>query len=223
MTQEDNEFENNPDAIEAAGDLESMTIAKLRNYASLYRVAFAKDSTKDEIIKAIKYKMRNTTMVKVPEGDGRPAPGFVRVRLMKDGSPKARNAAVYFMVNGRTAAIPRGVPCDIPEKFVEAMRNSIHPQVVEDSSRAFNDPKRFSIEEAPSYPFEVLDRTPGPDPWPGTEVTRRASYGPREKFWKLFGRWPRRGEVHDAIKGGFIKREANEFIPETELEGNKKK
>lgn len=217
------EFEMNPDAEEVAEDLETYTIAKLRSYASLYRVPFAKDSTKEEIIKAIKYKMRNTQMVKVADGKAGPAPGFVRVKLMKDSSPKARNAAVYFMVNGRTAAIPRGVACDIPFKFEEAMRNSTHPQVVEDSSKAFNDAKRFSIEEAPSYPFEVLDRTPGPDPWPGTEVTRRASYGPREKFWKLFGRWPRRGEVHDAIKGGFIKREANEFIAETEVEGNKKK
>lgn len=210
------------DFQEVEESLESMTIAKLRQFASLQRVAFNKDSTKAEIIEMIKHRGRHQTLVKLAT-DGAPPPGYVKIRLLKDGGPKSRNLPVYIHINGRTATIPRGVPCLVPFKVVALLRDSTHPQLIEDASLHYNDPKRITVEQSPSYPFEVLDQTPGPDPWPGNEVGKAASYGPRLKFWKLFGRWPKRGEVHDAIKQGFIKMEANEMLTRNEQEEPKEK
>lgn len=218
---EDEEQEaSNPDFQEVEERLEDMTIAKLRQFASLQRVAFNKDSTKIEIIEAIKHRGRGQTLAKVAT-EGAPPPGYCKIRLLKDGGPKSRNLPVYIQINGRTATLPRGVPCLVPFKVVELLRNATHPQLIENSELAYNDPKRVTIENSASYPFEVLDSTPGPDPWPGNEVGKRANYGPRLKFWKLFGRWPRRGEVHDAIKQGFIKMEVGENIPLSDIEPDK--
>ena len=217
MSQDEDQVEN-PDFKEVEQDLDKMTIAQLRNYAALMKVPFAKDSTKNDILNAIKYRGRHQTLVKITNESDAPPPGYWKIRLMKDGANKARNLPVYVQVNGRTATIPRGIPCNVPYKIVEVLRNSTHPQVVEDSSLAFNDPKRIRIETSPSYPFEVLDKTDGPDPWPGNEIGKQASYGPREKFWRLFGRWPKRGEVHDAIKQGFIKMEVTERLPQSEVQ-----
>lgn len=210
----------NPDFSEVEQELEDMTIAKLRQFASLQRVAYNKDATKADLIAAIKYRGRGQTLAKIAT-DGAPPPGFCKIRLMKDGGPKSRNLPVYIHINGRTATLPRGYPCLVPFKVVELLRNATHPQLIEDASLPFNDPKRISIENSPSYPFELLDSTPGPDPWPGNEVGKAASYGPRLKFWKLFGRWPKRGEVHDAIKQGFIKMESGDNVSRSELEANK--
>ena len=218
---EEVEVLENPDFQEVEEQLEDMTIAKLRQFASLQRVAFNKDSTKQEIIDAIKYRGRGQTLAKIAK-DGSPPPGFCKIRLMKDGGPKSRNLPVYVHINGRTATIPRGVPCLVPYKVVELLRNSTHPQLIEDASLAFNDPKRITIEDSPSYPVELRDATPGPDPWPGNEVGKAASYGPRLKVWKLFGRWPKRGEVHDAIKQGFIKMEIGENVSLSEIEAEKR-
>lgn len=197
-------------------DFESMTIAKLRSFANLYRIPFARDSTKKDIISAIQHKLRGQTIAKPVVGDSRPGPGFARIKMMRDNAPRARNIPIYVQVNGRTCTIPRGVEVDVPEKIVECLRHSTHPQIMEDTTKAFNDPKRVRIEAMPSYPFEVLDRTPGPDPWPGYEVHKKSTYGPREKFWKLFGRWPKRGEVTEAIKGGFITLSPLEVVPDKE-------
>ena len=221
-TSEDQVLEN-PALASQEQDLEKMTIAQLRQYASLMRVAVAKDSTKLEILAAIKHRARGQTLVKVSDPNGPPPPGFVKIKILKDSSPRSKNIPVYIHINGRTATLPRGVAINVPEKVVEVLRNSTHPQLIEDSEKAFNDSKRIRIEASPSYPFEVLDRTPGPDPWPGNEIGKRASYGPREKFWKMFGRWPKRGEVHDAIKQGFIKMEPTEMLTRSETEEKKEK
>lgn len=220
MSQDEFESAVEDTEVDGAGgdvDLEGMTIAQLRTYANLYRVSFSRDSTKQDIIKAIKHKNRGKTFLKQADGDNRPKPGFVRIKLMRDSSPRARNLPVYVQVNGKTCTIPRGVAVDVPFKIEEVLRHSVHPQVVEDGSLPFNDPKRIKIEELPSYPFEVLDRTPGPDPWPGNEVGKKAFHGPREKFWKMFGHWPRRGELKEAIKEGLITIAPTERVADKEL------
>lgn len=199
---------------EDSDDLSTFTIARLRTVANLHRIPFSRDSTKLELIAMIEQKQKQTILFTPANTNNHPKPGFTRIKVMRDPTT---TQPVWVCVNGRNCTIPRSVECDVPEKIVEALRNSVHPQVVEDQSLPFNDPARIRIIEQPSYPFEVLDRTPGPDPWPGFEVSRMAAYRPRERFWKKFGRWPKRGELNEAVKSGIISLAPEEQLPGGEL------
>jgi hypothetical protein len=124
---------------------------------------------------------------------------------------------VYVSVNGYRITIPRGVQVDVPSKIVEVLNNAKDWQLVENPDEPMNSPKRYTRQPVLSYPFQLIDRTPGPDPRPGYERSKQAHYGPREKFAQLFGRWPKRHELLEARKEGFIKLEPNETLPAAEF------
>ena len=198
---------NSVDKNELREELEAMTIAKVRSYAAMYNISYTRDMSKDDIITTILDKMAKKNVMKAANLDAPPAPGRTRVLISKDVSigTKAGSRPVPVWVNGYVCTIPRGVAVDVPHKVVEVLKNSYHWQMTEDTSLPINDPKRMRFEPVVSYPFQILASTPGPDPSPGNEKAKQASYGPRLEFFEKFGRWPKRQELLDAMKQGFIK------------------
>lgn len=193
--------------------LDSLTIGQLRKYASLYRIALAKDASKPQILEAIKHKLKNKQITVVTDESKGPAPGRTRIVIQKDASlgPKAGGRPVPVFVNGYRADIPRGIPCDVPHKVVSLLQNCEHPQCVEDPDATGMN--LYKIEMLPSYPFTILATTPGPDPSPGFEKIKRQTHRPREAFYQMFDYWPSKEALREAIKEGLISLNKGERLP----------
>lgn len=184
--------------------LDAMNEQKLRQYADLMRVPVSKDMTRKEIIAAIKSKQRDRSTVEVAESGSRPKPGWARIEVLRDPSPGATNRPVYVNANGYKVTVPRGVDVDVPIKVVNVLNDSRSLKVSEDPEKPFNDPRRYRREFLHTYPFQVKDINHGPDPRPGLERTKAAKFGPKAEFREKFGRYPRKGELLQAQKEGFV-------------------
>jgi hypothetical protein len=187
-------------------ELESYDIAKLRKYAALNRISITREMDKAAIIEAIKNKNRGKDFILLAEAGKAPKPGFARIILQRDPTPGAANRPVYVQVNGYKCTVPRGVEVDVPHKVVNVLNDAKERKVEEDPSEPVNSMRRFKYVEIHSYPFSVLMATPGPDPSPSPAIqAKQAGYGPRLEYRDKYGRWPRRSELLEAIKNGFIK------------------
>lgn len=186
-------------------DFELMPLEVLRKYCGLYRIPIANTADKAEIIEAIKSKSKTREMATVAETDNRPAPGWARIELHRDPTPGSSNRPLYVSINGYRVTIPRGVQVDVPEKIVGVLNDAKEWKLVENQDEPLNSPRRYQRQPMLSYPFQLIDRTPGPDPRPGYEKSKASHYGPRAEFHERFGRWPTRAELLEAQKEGFIK------------------
>ncbi len=190
--------------------LEELTIGQLRQYAKLYRITYAKDATKADILSAIQTRLKGKQILDVVDVNKAPAPGRWRIVIQKDPSigVKAGGRPVPVFVNGYRCDIPRGVPVDVPEKVVRLLETCMHPQTVEDPTKN----GAYRIELLPSYPFTVQTFTAGPDPSPGFEKVKQATHRPREAFYQMFDYWPNKQALREAIKEGFISLHAGDRI-----------
>jgi hypothetical protein len=134
----------------------------------------------------------------VEDASSRPKPGFTRIMILKDNIPGASNVPIPVFVNGRKVLIQRGREVDVPDKFVHALRNA------EEVKYGTTDNGEEVKNIGPSYPFQVLDRTPGPDPWPGFEVNRAKRHRQREILRDRLGRWPNTREFNLAMEQGRV-------------------
>ena len=202
-------------------ELLEMDMAQLRKYAAAARVAIARDMNKEEIISAIKAKMKDKDILRIGEVGKAPEPGFARIILHRDPTPGAGNRPVYVQVNGYKCTVPRGIEVDVPMKVVSVLNDAKEMRKEEDPSQPYNSPARWRNIMVHSYPFQTLMFTPGPDPRPGFERTKAAKYGPRVAFRDKFGRWPQRAELIEAIKDGLIKLQPQEHLADKEFSNKK--
>lgn len=208
MSTENTSLDNEQDET-----LKSMEIAQLRKYAAIARVAITRDMDKNEIITAIKAKQRDRDTIRIAEVGNAPAPGWTRIVLHRNGSPGALNRPLYINANGYKCTVPVGVEVDVPHKVVEVLNNSIEMRKEPDTEKR----DRYGLvayKDVPvhCYPFQTIASTPGPDPRPGREKTEASRYGPRYKFMQMFGRWPKRAELLEAIKEGLIRLDSSDTL-----------
>lgn len=184
-------------------EFESMTIAQARAAAKLYNVPLAREMTLEDIRAALRRKVNKSNMVRVADTNSRPAPGMYRIILHKtsDFGAKVGGRPAFVGANGFKVNIPRNIAVDVPEKVIRILENSIHYVTMEGEAggQSYQEPHL-------SYPFQILDSTPGPDPKPGFEKMKARTYRAREKFRDRFGYWPKnQQQLRDALKEGFIK------------------
>lgn len=184
--------------------LDDFTDDQLRKYADLMRIPLTSTMERAEMLTIIKARQKDKQTVEIAETGTRPKPGWARIELLRDGSQGATNRPVYVNANGYKCTVPRGVEVDVPIKVVGVLNDCRSIRVSEDPDKPFNDPRRYKREMLPSYPFQVKDINPGPDPRPGLEKVKEAKHGPREEFRTKFGRYPRKGELLQAQKEGFV-------------------
>lgn len=188
--------------------LDGMTIGDLRKTAKLYNVNLSREMTAEDIKQAIHRKREKQNILLQADTSKRPAPGRWRIILHKttDQGVKAGSRPVTLRVQGYFCTIPRNVPVDVPEKVVRVLENSVHYVMSED------DEGKTIMEAVLSYPFQLVDFTDGPDPYPGYEKAKARKYKRREAFRDEFGYWPKNmAQVEDAEQKGLIgpkKREA---------------
>lgn len=184
-------------------EFETMTIAQARSAAKLYNVPLSREMTLDDIRAALRRKVSKGNVVRIADTNSKPLPGFYRIIVHKtsDLGAKVGGRPVFVGANGFKVNIPRNVAVDVPEKVIRILESAVHYVTMEGegTGQSYHEPQL-------TYPFQIVDHTPGPDPKPGFEKMKARTYRAREKFRDRFGYWPKnQQQLRDALKEGFIK------------------
>ncbi len=187
-------------------DFASMEIGQLRKYAAHMRLAIAKTSTKVDIIEAIERKLNGRVMPEFASEDTKVKPGYAKIIVLEDPMPDAANLPVYVGANGYVATLPRGIPLIVPMRVVRLLNDAKVTR--RKQSLSLNADGRESFKEtsvtSPSYPYQILDMTPGPELVTSLEAGKQRTAGPKRRYRQLFGRWPRPKELTRAIEQKLI-------------------
>lgn len=188
-------------------NFDEMDIGKLRQYASHLRVPVEKTAKKEDIIAAISAKLKNRSTVPLAEDRSSVPPGHAKIVILEDTMPGASNIPVFLNANGYVCTIPRGKEVIVPMRVVRTLNDA---KTQKRKQTLIHDPatgrERFAETTvvAPSYPFNVLEMTPGPEPLTTLEASKKKTIGPRRRYQALFGHWPKGNELPRAIEAGLI-------------------
>ena len=199
-------------------DFENMEIGKLRQYASFMKISLAKTASKQDIIDAISAKQRGKAAAVLADGTEGVPPGHAKIRILEDPTPGHKNFPIYFQVNGYECTIPRGKDVVVPMRIVRALQDSTVDKInqiteVDERGREFTKNETIKV---PSYPYQVLEITPGPEPLTNFERAKLKTIGPKHRFKKKFGYYPKPGQLHRAIESGLIGLESGEELDASE-------
>jgi hypothetical protein len=199
-------------------NFKEMDIGTLRKYASHMRLAIAKTSTKAEIIQAIERKLNGRVVPEFATDESRVKPGYAKIRLLSDPMPDAKNLPVFLNCNGYTCLIPRDVEVIVPMRVVRTLNYAQVTRKKQDlvSDNNGREVMRETSVTVPSYPFQILEMTPGPEVLTNLELSKLKTMGPKRRYRKMFGHWPKPRELTRAIEQKLIKLEDDEQLSPTE-------
>lgn len=195
-------------------DFDAMKISELREYAAHMRIPLAKTATKEEIKEAIKRKLAGRAApVLAKQGDKVP-PGHAKIIVNEDPNPGSMQVPIYLNANGYVCTIPRGKEVIVPMRVVRVLQDAkvnrlVQKEVQDQYGRMVFQNTTVTV---PSYPFQVLEVNPGPEPLTILEKQKMRSNGPRKRYAEMFGRYPRPAELRRAIEKGLIKLHDDETI-----------
>ena len=183
-----------------------MPIGKLREYAAHMQLVLPKTATKEDIKQAIERKLAGRTSVILAGKEGKVPPGHAKIIINEDPTPGSKNWPVPFNVNGYMCTIPRGKEVIVPMRIVRTLQNATSKRRVqtEHQDEYGRGIFRETTVTVPSYPFQLLEAVPGPEPLTALEISKRKTMGPRTRYRDLFGRWPRNADLTRAIEKGLI-------------------
>lgn len=199
----------------AKPEFQNMPIGKLREYAKHMQVALAKTATKTEIVQALEKKLAGRSSPIIAAVDGKVPPGHCKIIINEDATPGSKNYPIYMNINGYECTIPRGKEVIVPQRVVRTLNDAkvkrrTQIEVQDDYGRNVF---RETTVVVPSYPFQVLESVPGPEPLTALEISKKKSMGPRNRYRALFGRWPRGHELNRAIEKGLVSMQDDEELP----------
>lgn len=195
-------------------DFDAMKISELREYAAHMRIPLAKTATKEEIKEAIKRKLAGRAApVLAKQGDKVP-PGHAKIIINEDPNPGSMQVPIYLNANGYVCTIPRGKEVIVPMRVVRVLQDAkvnrlVQKEVQDQYGRMVFQNTTVTV---PSYPFQILEVNPGPEPLTILEKQKLRSNGPRKRYAELFGRYPRPAELRRAIEKGLIKLHDDEIV-----------
>ena len=195
-------------------DLKNMEIGQLRQYAKHLRLPLEKTATKPEIVKAIEQKLNGKTMPQLADATSKVPPGYAKIKLLEDPMPGASNSPAFVNINGYMATIPRGVEVIVPMRVVRTLNDAVVNKRRQSMVTLPNGREEFreTSVKVPSYPFQILEMTPGEEPKTALEEQKEKMMGPRKQYRNMFLRWPTRAELARAIEQGLIKLNQEEVI-----------
>lgn len=178
--------------------LEQLDIAELRKAAKALNIEARRDWVKEDFVRAIQDKQRQTTAAPVVfNPDLAPKPGYARIVMHRDPTPGHKNSPVQVGVNGRLLHIPRGVQVDVPIPFINVLndaRTTVSRQFPSGNSDAPGG--IYKEEETMSYPFQLVSITPGGE-FTNPNDSRSVEARRRQDFADKFGRYPTTGELKE--------------------------
>jgi hypothetical protein len=191
-----------------------MPIAKLREYAKHMRLPLAKTATKLEIIEAIDRKLNGRAAPEFAMSDSKVKPGYAKIRLLSDPMPGAANYPVFVNANGYVCMIPRDVDVIVPQRVVRVLNDAVVRRKKQALVSDNHGREVFTDTEVvvPSYPFQILEMTPGEEPLTILEKGKLKTIGPKRRYRQMFGRWPRPRELTRAIEQKLISLNDDEVL-----------
>lgn len=187
----------------ATPNFKEMDIAKLRQYAGHLNLQLARTDSKDDIIDKIESKLKNKQMAPLADDVNGVPPGHAEITVLQDPMPGAENLPVFMNANGYQCTIPRGVKVIVPMRVVRTLNDAIaHRRVQKESKPGI--PINEIIQPTLSYPFQIHNMTPGPEPKTKLEEAKAKTMGPRRAYRDLFGHWPKPHELRRAITEGLV-------------------
>jgi hypothetical protein len=201
-------------------DFDEMPIGKLREYAKHMQIPLAKTADKEEIKEAIKRKLSGRTSAVIADRGAKVPPGHAKIIINEDPTPGSKNFPVYFNINGYQCTIPRGKEVIVPMRIIRALNDA---KVKRRTQTAI--PDNFGREvfrettvTVPSYPYQLIEATPGPEPLTNHEKQKQKTNGPRARYALMFGRYPRPADLRRAIEKGLITIGDEEYAPEASVD-----
>lgn len=197
-------------------DFDNMEIGKLRQYAKFMQITVPKTATKEVIVEMIKNKRTGKVTPVLADKTDRVPPGHAKIILSEDPTPGHKNFPVYLNANGYECTIPRGVAVIVPMRVVRVLNDAkvVKTKQIENSITGNIEDHKVTVL---SYPFQVLDMTPGPEPLSALEISKKKAQAPRRRFKETFGYWPKPGQLTRAIEKGVLNlKEGEELTPEEE-------
>lgn len=196
-----------------------MDTDKLMQYASHLRITYPQTATKADLLEMIDRKLKGRATPSLADTGTQVPPGHARIKLLEDPMPGASNFPVYVNANGAEFTIPRGKEVIVPMRVVRTLNDASVKRRKQTSSidaqgREFTQEVETTV---PSYPFQILDMTPGEEPMTTLEKSKARSIGPRRRYQQIFGYWPRPGQLQTAIEKGLLDLMENEELPLAEI------
>ena len=198
----------------ARPDFANMPIGKLREYASHMQIALPKTAKKEEIQQAIERKLANRSAVVLATPDGKVPPGHAKIIINEDTMEGSKNYPIYMNVNGYQCTIPRGKEVIVPMRVVRTLNDAKVKRIkqMETQDEYGRTIFKNTTITVPSYPYQVLEMVPGPEPLTALEIQNKKKEGPRKRYRAMFGRYPRHAELNRAIEKGLITLDEDEQL-----------
>ena len=195
-------------------DFDNMPIAKLREYARHMNIALAKTAKAEEIKEAIIRKLAGRSSAVIAERGTKVPPGHAKIIINEDPTPGSKNYPVYFNINGYQCTIPRGKEVIVPMRVLRALQDAKVKRLTQVAipDGYGREVYRDTTVTVPSYPYQLLEMTPGEEPLTNHEKQKQKTNGPRARYAALFGRYPRPADLRRAIEKGLIQLQEDEIV-----------
>lgn len=167
----------------------------LKKFAKILNIKASRDWGKEDYIAAI-LAVQKSNSIQVVVDENAPAPGYSRIVLHRDPTPKAKNTPVHLGVNGRLVQVPRGIPVDIPTEMVEILENARSKTLTEVDGA--NGRPTFVETETISYPYQLIATTPGKSH--NRYDNRAEAFKIKQKCRDAIKKWPTDGELKEWLK-----------------------
>lgn len=171
-------------------DIESLPIAELRRLASVHKIEYQKDWTKEQYVKAIQTRHRRFSVAKIVEDEkSEIPPGYVRIKLPL--TPSGSDSPLSVQVNNFKTMIPRNILVDVPREIRDTIRGSTESVTRTRQDREGN--KVLETIEVPCYPFEQHGEQAG-ESGAIRPMGDMKNQSLREMWRDRYGKWPRNSD-----------------------------
>lgn len=199
-------------------NFKEMDRSKLMQYAAHLRISFPNTATKADLLELIDRKLQGRSSGNLASESSKVPPGHAKIKVLEDPMPGASNFPIYVNANGAEFTIPRGVEVIVPMRVVRTLNDATvkrrkQTSNIDAQGREYTQETEISV---PSYPFQILEMTPGEEPMTTLEKAKARSIGPRRRYQQIFGYWPRPGQLQNAIEKDLLRLNEDEELPLSE-------
>lgn len=190
-------------------EIESLPIAELRRLASVHKIEYQKDWTKEQYVKAIQGRHKRFSVARVVEDEkSEIPPGYARIKLPL--TPSGSDSPLSVQVNNFKTMIPRNILVDVPREIRDTIRGST--ESVTRTRLTKDGDKVLETVEVPCYPFEQHGESAGESGAirPMGDLKEQSL---REMWRDKYGKWPRRSdEAWKSFKMNFVNKANDKVI-----------
>jgi hypothetical protein len=192
-------------------EIETLPIAELRRLASVHKIEYQKDWTKEQYVKAIQTRHRRFSVAKVVDDDkSEIPPGYVRIKLPL--TPSGSDSPLSVQVNNFKTMIPRNILVDVPREIRDTIRGSTESVTRQRVDREGN--KVLETIEVPCYPFEQHGESAG-ESGAIRPMGDMKNQSLREMWRDRYGKWPKNSdEAWKTFKMSYVNKANDKVIAE---------